>query len=99
MIFSGRLCVIDKPTCKYLLNVHPSLREQQCEECPDHKTRIEKTDVDERLYSLLFIDLLKAGGFPFSPNDLSMEQWLGLGVISQERANAALGRGSWPIGL
>ena len=49
--------------------------------------RIEKTDLDERLYSLLFIEMIQAGGYPFQPNALSLEQWVGLGVIAQERRN------------
>ena len=95
MIFSGRICAIEKDTCKWLINCAPSLRDLQCEDCPDHKIRLEKTEIDPRLYSLLFLDLMKAGGYQFDADELTVDQWMGLGVIAQERANSALGRGSW----
>lgn len=50
-----------------------------CANCP--RTRAE--DLDPYTVKLLRVRVLQAAGYPLAADDLTMEEWLDLGVVNQ----------------
>ena len=40
---------------------------------------------------MLLVELMQRGGYPFGPNDLTPDQWMGMGIIRDEREAADRG--------
>lgn len=77
-LLNGRICTEEHET-KCLENYEEIARDWACANCKGWLK-----EVHPWVAHLFSVYSLQQAGYPFDKNDLSMEEWMALGVINQE---------------